>query len=105
MRGQPDCDQTADEQQVQDKDDAQSACRSHAARYRDLAGCDASPTQAGVAPSSACVRGSIPQHRAPSLDQDETAATNLPGVYGNHRVAPGGGHLLQDHLVHHLVQS
>jgi hypothetical protein len=24
MRGQPDCDQTADEQQVQDKDDAQA---------------------------------------------------------------------------------
>ena len=73
MRGQPDCDQTADEQKVQDKDDAQSACRSHAAYYRDLACRDASPTQAGVAPSSACVRGSLPQRRAPPLDQDETA--------------------------------
>jgi len=36
MRGQPDCDQSAAEQQVQDKDDAQSACRSHTAYYRDL---------------------------------------------------------------------
>jgi hypothetical protein len=36
MRGQPDCDQTADKQQVQDKDDTQSACKSRAAAYRLL---------------------------------------------------------------------
>jgi len=37
MRGQPDCDQTADEQQVQDKDDAQAGLQeSHRMLSRPL---------------------------------------------------------------------
>src|SRR5664280_2231791 len=38
---------------------------------------ETSVTQAGVAPSSACVCGSRPQRQTPSHDQDETAAANL----------------------------
>jgi len=36
MRGQPDCDRRLDKQQVQDKDDRQSACKSRTAAYRLL---------------------------------------------------------------------
>jgi hypothetical protein len=55
-------------------------CRSHAACYRDLSGCDASPTQTGVAPSSAGVCGLRPQRQTPSHDQDERAAFNPCGL-------------------------
>ena len=36
MRGQPDCDQGAEQKQVQDKNDASSAGSSHVPRYRKL---------------------------------------------------------------------
>src|SRR5664280_105982 len=77
MRGQPDCDQTADEQQVQDKNDPQAGLQESRRMLSRPLRLDASPTQAGIAPSSACVCGLRPQRQAPSHDQDETAAANL----------------------------